>query len=536
MLPAAVPQAALTRIIAHRSLPLDGQSGLLTSDNCSCFVYSYCSLLHLVRSMSGKSHVSVLVHLAEESLNSSQPSRSKLSLQQHTTSKGELSDLPLFLSSIPILPIMSFLFRLQRLAANGTAASRSLLLPRMAAPAVATKLPLPRFASTKIDPMTGERAPSPLQALDASQLQITKIEKAGTPPPSEKLIFGHSFSDHMLTIPWNSLTGWGTPKITPYAPLTLDPSSVIFHYAPSLFEGMKAYKDANNQVRLFRPDMNMRRMNTSADRLVLPTFDAGELTTLIKKLVALDSDWVPSAPGHSLYIRPTLIGTQAALGVNQTSDALLFVITSPVGPYYPTGFKPVSLEADPTKVRAWPGGTGQYKLGGNYAPGIKPQMEAATRGYHQNLWLFGDEGYLTEVGTMNLFVVLKGEDGVTELVTPPLNGMILPGVTRDSILALARGHAHGSAKVPGLPDKLRVVEREMTIHEFQALSDKGTVQEVFGAGTAAVVSPVERVGYKGRDIHIPTGPQGAGPMALAMLKEIDLIQRGGKEHPWSVPV
>lgn len=384
--------------------------------------------------------------------------------------------------------------------------------------------------------MTGELAPSPLSALDASKLEIERTQTPGSPPPSESLVFGQSFSDHMLAVPWNSATGWGTPKIKPYAPLTLDPSSVIFHYAPSLFEGMKAYKDRDDRVRLFRPDMNMRRMNLSADRLVLPTFDGGELTTLIKKLVALDSNWVPSAPGHSMYIRPTLIGTQAALGVNQTSDALLFVITSPVGPYYKTGFKPVSLEADPDKVRAWPGGTGQYKLGGNYAPGIKPQMEAATRGYHQNLWLFGEGQWLTEVGTMNLFVVLKGKDGVAELVTPPLNGMILPGVTRDSILSLARGHANGHAKIPGLPEKLRVTEREMSIHELQEHADSGALTEMFGAGTAAVVSPVERVGYKGRDIMVPTGKGGAGDVAQAMLKEIDAIQRGEKEHPWSVLV
>lgn len=216
---------------------------------------------------------------------------------------------------------------------------------------------------------------------------------------------------------------------------------------------------------------------------------------------------------------------------------LLFVITSPVGPYYKTGFKPVSLSADPSQVRAWPGGVGQYKLGANYAPGIKPQMQAATKGYHQNLWLFGDEAWLTEVGTMNLFVVVKGQDGVTELVTPPLNGMILPGVTRDSILSLARGHASGSAPIAGLPKQLRVFEREMNMAEVMAHSDRGSLLEMFGAGTAAVVSPVERVGYKGRDIMIPTGEGGAGNVAKAMLGEIDAIQRGERaSHPWSVLV
>lgn len=164
-------------------------------------------------------------------------------------------------------------------------------------------------------------------------------------------------------------------------------------------------------------------------------------------------------------------------------------------------------------------------------------MEAATKGYHQNLWLFGDEAWLTEVGTMNLFVAIKAQDGVTELVTPPLNGMILPGVTRDSILALARAHASGAEPIAGLPKQLRVVEREMNMAEVTAHADRGTLLEMFGAGTAAVVSPVERVGYKGRDIIIPTGEGGAGDVAKAMLREIDAIQRGDrKDHPWSVLV
>ena len=383
--------------------------------------------------------------------------------------------------------------------------------------------------------MTGE--PTGLSDLDASSLRVTRTTAPRTPPPSQSLVFGANFSDHMLSIPWNSATGWAAPHIHPYAPLQLDPSAVIFHYAPSLFEGMKAYKDVNGNIRLFRPDMNMKRMNTSAARIALPTFDGPQLIQLIKKLVALDKAWIPSEPGHSLYIRPALIGTEAALGVHPTKDALLFVISSPVGPYYKTGFKPVALEADPDKVRAWPGGTGQYKLGGNYAPGILPQLEAAVRGYQQNLWLFGPDHLLTEVGTMNLFVALKAAHGAgVELVTPPLNGMILPGVTRDSILALARAHADGSARLDALPHSLRVSEREMPIAELVAAEKDGRLLEMFGAGTAAVVSPVDRVGYRGTDIHIPTGEQGAGPIAKAMLDRITDIQLGRVEHEWSVLV
>lgn len=392
-----------------------------------------------------------------------------------------------------------------------------------------------RFQSTTVshDPMTGEA--TGLKHLDSSAVVVTKSNAPRVPPPSQSLVFGANFSDHMLSIPWNSATGWDAPKIHPYSPLQLDPSAVIFHYAPSLFEGMKAYKDVNGKVRLFRPDMNMKRMNTSAARIALPTFEGEQLISLIKKLVALDKGWIPSEPGHSLYVRPALIGTEAALGVHPTKDALLFVICSPVGPYYKTGFKPVALEADPNKVRAWPGGTGQYKLGGNYAPGILPQLEAAERGYQQNLWLFGDQHLLTEVGTMNLFVALKKKDGGVELVTPPLNGMILPGVTRDSILHIAKDHVSGKYSLDTLPKDLEVNEREISIHEVIEAEKSGALIEMFGAGTAAVVSPVDRVGYKGKDIHIPAG-DGIGPIAKAMLERITDIQLGKVEHEWSVVV
>lgn len=411
--------------------------------------------------------------------------------------------------------------------------ARTALRARSAAP---TRLAALRFGSTTAslshDPITGEAIGT--KNLDASSLVITRSNAPRTPPPSQSLVFGANFSDHMLSVPWNSSNGWDAPKIHPYSQLQLDPSAVIFHYAPSLFEGMKAYKDVNGKVRLFRPDMNMKRMNTSAARIALPTFEGEQLIELIKKLVALDNGWIPSEPGHSLYIRPTLIGTEAALGVHPTKDALLFVICSPVGPYYKTGFKPVALEADPNKVRAWPGGTGQYKLGGNYAPGILPQLEAAKKGYQQNLWLFGDDHLLTEVGTMNLFTALKKGDHI-ELVTPPLNGMILPGVTRDSILHIAKDHISGKYPLDNLPKNLKVTEREISIHEIINAEKSGELLEMFGAGTAAVVSPVDRVGYMGKDIHIPAG-DGIGPIAKAMLERITDIQLGKVDHPWSVVV
>ncbi|KAI3628083.1 BAT2 [Malassezia furfur] len=348
--------------------------------------------------------------------------------------------------------------------------------------------------------------------LDASRLKVEKNPKAGTPPPPEQLVFGQTFTDHMLVVPWTAEGGWGEPKIQAYSPLSLQPSSIIFHYAPSLFEGLKAYKNPKGE-----------------------TFDGDELVKLLKKLVEIDANWVPDKEGYSLYLRPTLIGTQPSLGVGETKEALLFVIMSPVGPYYSSGVKPVALEANPERVRAWPGGTGNAKLGANYGPCILPQREAAKKGYQQNLWLFGDEHYLTEVGTMNLFVVLKNDDGSYEVVTPPLNGMILPGVTRDSVLGLLRAHESGESPLPNLP-KIHVSEREIKMQELQDAAAQGKLVEVFGAGTAAVISPVDRIGYMGKDIHVPVTSSGFGPVAEVMLNRMSAIQWGKVEHPWSVPV
>ncbi|KAG7529412.1 hypothetical protein FFLO_05684 [Filobasidium floriforme] len=381
--------------------------------------------------------------------------------------------------------------------------------------------------------MTGEVISLP--DLDASLVKITNSATPKTPLPPSKLVFGKTFTDHMLTVDWNSNTGWAEPKIETYGPLSLDPSSVVFHYAFCLFEGMKAYRCEDGTIRLFRPDMNMHRMNRTAARIALPTFDGEQLTELIKKLVLLDSRWIPGEPGYSLYIRPTLIGTQSALGVHPSSDAKLFVICSPVGPYYATGFKPVSLQATTKYVRASRGGTGSYKLGANYSPGVMPQLEAAKQGYAQNLWLHGPEHYLTEVGTMNLFVVIENEKGQTELITPPLEDLILPGVTRDSVLTICREHAAGQVQVEGLPSSDFVVsEKHMTMPQLVEYQKQGKLKEVFGSGTAAIVSAVNNIGYEGTDIPVPVGPSGLGNIAQAVLDRIQAIQTGKIDHPWSV--
>ncbi|KAF8641060.1 hypothetical protein AX17_000704 [Amanita inopinata Kibby_2008] len=372
--------------------------------------------------------------------------------------------------------------------------------------------------------------------INADKLRVSRTTSPRTVPPSSSLVFGHTFTDHMLTIPWDITSGWGAPEIKPYGPFSLEPSTTVLHYAQTVFEGMKAYHQDSGRVLLFRPDMNMKRMNTSANRLALPTFNGDSLLELIKELVRMDKHWVPKEPGHSLYIRPTLIGTQRAIGVSPPSEAMLFVICSPVGPYYPRGFKPISLHGTIDYVRAAPGGTGSFKLGVNYAPSIFPQKEVAKLGYEQNLWLHGPEHHLTEVGTMNMFIVFHNDHGAVELVTPPLDGMILPGVTRDSVLALTRDHASGKRKVPGLPDKFVVSERPVSMKEVKEASKSGKLVELFGAGTAAVISTVNRIGYLGEDVHIPTGEDGMGPVSRPVWKELVGRQTGVIASDWSVVV
>jgi branched-chain amino acid aminotransferase len=335
----------------------------------------------------------------------------------------------------------------------------------------------------------------------------------------------------MLSVEWTAAKGWSNPQIKPYQNLVLNPATCVFHYGFSCFEGMKAYRTTAGEIRLFRPDKNMARLNASSQRIALPGFDPIAMMECISKYVAVEEDFVPKKRGYSLYLRPTMIGTQSTLGVGPPGSALCFVIASPVGPYYPTGFKAVSLEATSKFVRAWPGGTGDRKLGGNYAPCILPQLDAASRGFHQNLWLFGEEGYVTEVGTMNLFTCWINKDGQKEIITAPLDGTILEGVTRDSILALAREHLTKEGWV--------VSEKKYTIKEMADAAHEGRLLEAFGAGTAAVVSPVRRISWDDgvnrspTDLNIPL-PEGkeAGPVAERMWKWMEEIQYGDVKSNW----
>lgn len=364
--------------------------------------------------------------------------------------------------------------------------------------------------------------------MQASQLQIHKTDKPRPKVAKEKLTFGTTFTDHMLEVDWEKGAGWGAPQIRPYGPIAMDPASSCLHYALECFEGMKAYKDAQGRVRLFRPDMNMKRLNSSMKRLLLPQFDEDELTECLKELMRLDHEWIPEGDGYSLYIRPTGISTHPYIGVGASLKAKIFIICSPVGPYYPEGFNPVKLYANDTYIRAWPGGTGGFKLGANYAPGIMPQAAAGQKGYSQNLWIFGPDHEVTEVGTMNLFIHWINENGEKELVTPPLTrGDILPGITRDSILTLTREW-----------NEFKVAERNVNMKQIQKAVAEGRVIEIFGSGTAAIVSPVSTISYLGEDLNIPlSGTDGkTGVVAERVWKQLNDIQYGRIEHPWSVIV
>jgi branched-chain amino acid aminotransferase len=347
--------------------------------------------------------------------------------------------------------------------------------------------------------------------------------------PNKDLVFGHAFSDHMFEVDWQSDKGWINPQIKPYQPIALDPSASVFHYAFCCFEGMKAYKGSKGEIRLFRPDLNMARLNRSAERIALPTFENEQLVESIKQLIKIDERWIPSEKGYSLYLRPTLIGTQEFIGVAPSNRAKLFVIASPVGPYYKTGFKAVSLLATSSFIRAWPGGTGNAKIGGNYAPGIKPQIHAIGQNCAQNLWLFGPEEYLTEVGTMNCFVYWKNEAGEVELVTPPLDGTILPGVTRQSILELAKSWG-----------EFKVSERAITIHDIRKALKEKRLLEMFGSGTACIVSPIKEIVHNNESLQIPLDPNDAnsqaGPLTTKFNNTILSIQNGEIPSEWSVVV
>ncbi|XP_076708843.1 branched-chain-amino-acid aminotransferase, cytosolic isoform X3 [Callospermophilus lateralis] len=325
-----------------------------------------------------------------------------------------------------------------------------------------------------------------VETFRAKDLIITPATILKEKPDPNTLVFGTVFTDHMLTVEWSSEFGWEKPHIKPFQNLSLHPGSSTLHYAVELF-------------------------------------DKEELLECIQQLVQLDQEWVPYSTSASLYIRPTFIGTEPSLGVKKPTKALLFVILSPVGPYFSSGsFNPVSLWANPKYVRAWKGGTGDCKMGGNYGSSLFAQCEAAEKGCQQVLWLYGEDNQITEVGTMNLFLYWINEDGEEELATPPLDGIILPGVTRRCILDLA--HKWGEFKVS---------ERYLTMDDLITALEGNRVREMFGSGTACVVCPVSDILYKGETIHIPTMENGP-KLTTRILDKLTDIQYGREESDWTI--
>ncbi|XP_055389618.1 branched-chain-amino-acid aminotransferase, cytosolic [Condylostylus longicornis] len=345
-------------------------------------------------------------------------------------------------------------------------------------------------------------------------------------PEVDELAFGKHFTDHMLKIFYHrNLGGWQKPEITPLENLVMHPAAKVLHYAVELFEGMKAYRGVDGKIRLFRPEMNMKRMNLTAKRSGLPTFEGHEFVKCLSRLVSIDQEWVPHTESASLYIRPTLIGIDPTLGVASSDSALLYAILSPVGAYF-KGDKSgaVSLLADPAYTRAWPGGVGDRKMGSNYAPTIRVQKEAEKKGLNQVLWLYGEEHELTEVGTMNIFMFYINDAGEKELITPPLDGLILPGITRDSIIRLAKQWG-----------KFNVREGKFTMPQIVELLRHDRLLELFGTGTACIVSPINSISYMGENLYIPTMEQ-ESPVFEKIRTCLTDIQYGKVKHPWAVVI
>ncbi|GBN36477.1 Branched-chain-amino-acid aminotransferase, cytosolic [Araneus ventricosus] len=363
------------------------------------------------------------------------------------------------------------------------------------------------------------------QSFKYDDLTVNQSVKLQPLPDPSTLFFGKVFSDHMLKIEWTESDGWGKPQITPLHYLLMHPGSKVLHYAQAVFEGMKAFKRPDSKVALFRPDLNMKRLLASAERASLPSFDCEELLKCIKKLISVDLRCVPDDGKSSLYVRPTYIGSENSLGVSPAKSALLYVVTCPSGPYFKTGLtQPVSLLADPNYVRACPGGAGAYKLAANYAPSLYVQKLAQDQGLHQVLWLYGKDHQVCEAGAMNVFFLLKKESGQLELVTPPLDGTILPGVTRQSVLDLARSWK-----------EFEVSERNIVMQQLINLNKENRLLEMFICGTACTLCPVNLIRFEGIDIKIPTMESG-NEMYLRFMKAITDIQYGRIQSNWSVPI
>ena len=340
-------------------------------------------------------------------------------------------------------------------------------------------------------------------------------------PDYANLGFGKYFTDHMFMMNYTEGEGWHDARIVPFQNLSLSPATAVFHYAQEMFEGLKAYKTADGKIQLFRPQKNIERLNNTNRRMCIPEIDPDDVLQAIKAVVKTDEEWIPEEEGKSLYIRPFIIATDPMLGVHPSHSYLFCIILSPVGAYYATGINPVKIYVEPEYVRAVKGGTGFAKVGGNYAASLKGQEVAEKLGYAQVLWLDGiHHKYVDEVGAMNVFFVIDGE-----IVTPTLeNGNILPGVTRDSAIQLLRSWGY------------KVSERLLSIDEIREAADNGKLDEAFGTGTAAVISPIGELNEAGKVMIINEGK--IGPISQRLYNNLTGIQWGTVEDTmgWTVLV
>ncbi len=334
------------------------------------------------------------------------------------------------------------------------------------------------------------------------------------PVDESKLGFGRIFTDHMFTMWYHENKGWHDPKVGPYKPVSMDPAAMCLHYGQLIFEGMKAYRGKDGSIYLFRPWENIKRMNASATRLCMPTIDQELYLEGLKKLVLVEQDWIPRGSGTSLYIRPTMAAMEKALGVHPANEYIFYIIVGPVGAYYPEGFSPTKIYVIEDYVRAAPGGIGFCKAAGNYAASLLASKYAIEKGYTQVLWLDAvSRKYVEEVGTSNIFFFINDE-----LITPPLSGSILPGVTRDSVIQIARSWG------------VKVSERALSMDEILTAASKGTLTESFASGTAAIVSPIGQICYRDKEYLFNNGK--IGELTQKLYNEMLQIQYGEKEDPF----
>jgi branched-chain amino acid aminotransferase len=349
------------------------------------------------------------------------------------------------------------------------------------------------------------------------EIKITSVSPdrlKSKPTNDADLGFGDIFSDHMFLTDFEADKGWHDPRIVPYGDFTIDPAAMALHYGQEIFEGLKAYHGQDGGIYLFRPKNNLERFNRSAARLCMPEVDVDLSLEGMVKLVLMEKDWIPKTEGTSLYIRPTMIATEPHLGVRPASQYLFFIIVGPVGAYYKEGFNPIKIYVDGEYVRAAVGGTGAIKAAGNYAASLLAAEKAKAKGFTQVLWLDAAERkYIEEVGTMNMFFVIDDE-----VITAPLNGSILPGITRDSVIHMINDWG------------MKVSERSLAIDELVAAAKDGSLKEAFGTGTAAVISPVGQITFNHEDYIISGGK--TGELSQRLYNEIFDIQYAKKEDPY----